>query len=116
MGNWTWIREASSSTPKACMIAMGGKRGDIIHAAGVRVAFPLSAPTAQRLRAVSRGLRREPSACKLVAEIVEVIRADTEREHFLNHWQGISQGANRPQGWCIDGSDLSGALQTSGSL
>ena len=48
--------------------------GDIIHAAGVRVLSIIRANGAASARGRSRGLRREPGACKLVAEIVEVSR------------------------------------------
>ena len=66
-------RQAISSTPQACGVVY------IIRASGASVQSEL----------VSLTYRRELS--ELVAQILEVIRADTHSEHLLNHWQEIGQ-------------------------
>ncbi len=53
----------------------------IIHAAGVRVAFPSSVPKA----AVNANLAAGVGACEFVAEVIEVSRAGPQFHHFFNH-------------------------------
>jgi hypothetical protein len=82
---------------------MCGRAGDIIHAAGVRVGFSSSA----RARRVglkdfvrakeSGGVRGLKEALDFVAQILEVIRADPEFEHFFYDWRELGQRANRAQ-------------------
>src|SRR5215813_14277056 len=57
----------------------------------------------QRARSVwdRESLRFRYSAGELVAEVLKVIRADPQLQHFLNHGQEISQRANRAQEWRI---------------
>ena len=103
-GNGNVIR-GSSSTPKACFGGRG-EQSDIIHAAGVRVGFPSSAPKA-RTSAGAAGLPCWRDAFELVAEIVEVVRADAQLEHFLDHGKEVSQRANRAQWRSIGGTNQS---------
>jgi hypothetical protein len=64
--------------------------GDIIHAEGVRCAFPSSRPLA---------VRRD--SLKFLTEIFEVVGADAEFEYLLDYRQEVRKGANRAQGWRI---------------
>jgi hypothetical protein len=73
-----WMRQAISSTPKACGLV------SVIRAEG-----------AYGADAEGRGLPRD--AFEFLTEILEVIRADAQTEHFLDHRQEISQRTNRAQ-------------------
>jgi len=79
---------------------------DIIHAAGVRFAFPSSAPRARvgswlrRTRQLSD--RHDP--LELVAEMVKVLRADAHVQHFFDHRQEISERTNGAQRRGIGGT------------
>ena len=74
------------------------RASNIIHAVGVRFGFPSSAPKARIGLLVARaGLRLWDIACELVAEILEVVRADTQVEHFLYHGKEIGQRTDRTQ-------------------
>jgi len=67
-----------------------GGAGGFIHAEGVRVGFHHPCPRPHR----RAGLPCWRDAFELVAEILEVIRADAQAEHFLDHRKQISQRTN----------------------
>jgi hypothetical protein len=85
----------------------------IIHAEGVFIGVLGSRryhPRRRRavwfsiIRAGARTGRELPGwrdALKLVAEIEEVVLADTQFRHFLDHWQKIGQRTNGAQRWGI---------------
>ena len=92
-GNRSEIRELSS-TPKACN-GKWERASSIIHAAGVRFAFPSSAPGALGVGCEGLGSlpdRHDP--LKFVAEILKVLRADAHVEHFFNHGKEINRQPN----------------------
>jgi hypothetical protein len=88
-GNRSEIR-GLSSTPKAC-IGERERASSIIHAVGVRFAFPSSAPKARGswLR-WTRQLPDRHDLLEFVAEILEVIRGDAQAAHFLDHGNEVS--------------------------
>ena len=65
-----------------------GASSIIIHAAGVRVGVTSSTPQAWRESAGARSFEEAPD---LVAEVLEVIRADAGFEDFFNHRGEVGQ-------------------------
>ena len=74
----------SSSTPKACSLELWGA-DDIIHAGRRAVWFSVIRAEA------STGLSGWRDALELLAEILEVVRADAQFAHFLDDRQEIGQ-------------------------
>ena len=72
--------QAISSTPRACGLVLHHLPAQRIASTGVRT-----------------GLR----ALDLVAEILEVLGADSQLLNFLDHRQEVSQGANSVQRRCF---------------
>src|SRR6266700_7179892 len=76
-----------------------GGGGGFIHAEGVWVGF--HHPCRRPHRRAGLPCWRDPF--EFVAEILEVLWADAQAEHFFDHGKEISQRTNREQRWGIGG-------------
>src|SRR5258708_26962190 len=84
------------------------RASSIIHAAGVRFGFHHRRQRRAR-ELVANGwaaLPRLGGPFELATEVLEIIRADAQAEHFLDHWQEVSQRTDRAQWCCIGGPPL----------
>ena len=72
--------------PRRRRVLVGVKRaGSIIHAEGVQVGVPSSAPKAHG------GLLIVGDPFEFAAYVLEVFRADAQAEHFLDHGKEVRQ-------------------------
>jgi hypothetical protein len=72
------------------MVGMGWKGGNIIHAGGVRFAVRHPRQRGGGWARLYQTLRRGPGTREFVPEVVEVVRADAQLQHFLNDREKIS--------------------------
>jgi hypothetical protein len=89
--------------PRRRRVLVGVKRASsIIHAEGVRGWYSII-----RAKGAHGGLPIAGDSFELAAYVLEVIRAYTQADHFLDHGKEISQRANRAQRRGIGGAHQS---------
>ena len=85
-------------------VFFGGRGGSAISSTPQACGLVFHHPRRRRASGIGgEGLPGLGNAFELVAKILEVIRADAQVEHFLDHRQKISQRTNRAQRWGIGG-------------